>query len=196
MILLYVEPSLFPCALQVTLGDVSVHSLANFTEHELEALQLAQSLRELCRQTCAPTPSVVEAIATVLAVRLVKARRGAGNGAVGLRDGLPSDQLNRAVAYIHRNLGGGISLASLAREAFVSRYHFLRLFKRSTGMSPHRYILKCRLLKAKELLGTREFQVADVAYETGFCDQSHLTRHFKKFFGFTPVALLRRRDSQ
>lgn len=196
MILLYVEPAIFPLAVHVAMTDVWVHDFAALAGQDLVVRQLAVSLQELCRQSGKPDPLIVEAMATVLAERLVEAHVSACSKAGGGRRGLSPAQLDRVLTYISRNLGEGIPIADLAKEASVSPYHFIRLFKQSTGMPPHRYILKCRLLKAKELLSTREFRVAEAAYETGFYDQSHLNRHFKKFFGFTPMAVLRRGNSQ
>jgi len=68
----------------------------------------------------------------------------------------------------------------------MSVYHFIRLFRESTGKSPYQYVIDARVRKAKELLATRKSTIAEVAYEVGFVDQSHLTRHFKRAFGITP----------
>jgi AraC family transcriptional regulator len=62
----------------------------------------------------------------------------------------------------------------------MSPYHFARLFKESTGLSPYQYVIEARVRKAKELLTTGKFTISEAAYHVGFVDQSHLTRHFKK----------------
>jgi AraC family transcriptional regulator len=72
----------------------------------------------------------------------------------------------------------------------MSVYHFIRLFRESTGKSPYQNVIDARVRKAKELLATRKLTIAEVAYEVGFVDQSHLTRHFKRAFGITPSAFL------
>jgi AraC-like DNA-binding protein len=67
----------------------------------------------------------------------------------------------------------------------LSPCHFLRVFKHQTGMPPHRYHLNLRLERGRRLL-RQGCEIADVAARTGFADQSHFTRHFRRFFGVTP----------
>ena len=78
----------------------------------------------------------------------------------------------------------------------MSPYHFTRLFKESTGQSPHQYVVEARVRKAKELLTTGKFTISEVAHHVGFADQSHLTRHFKRVFGLPPQRLLGRRKPE
>lgn len=77
------------------------------------------------------------------------------------------------------------SLESLAERAYLSPWHFLRLFQRETGMPPHQYLIQYRIQKAKELI-RKNHSIVQTALETGFSDQSHLTRHFKRIVGTTP----------
>lgn len=78
-----------------------------------------------------------------------------------------------------------LTLAGLAKEAGVSRYQLHRNFVREVGLAPHAYILQQRIALARRLIraGT---PLADVALETGFCDQSHLNRWFSRVFGVSP----------
>lgn len=105
--------------------------------------------------------------------------------------GLTRQQLGRAIDLIHRNLAEGLSLGNLAQAAGLSPYHFARLFKISTGLTPHQYVTRCRVQRAKELLLRQFSSLTDVALQVGFCDQSHLTRHFKQIIGQTPAAFVR-----
>jgi AraC family transcriptional regulator len=100
--------------------------------------------------------------------------------------GLPAPKLRRAIEAVEDHLVSGISLAELAEATGVSVSHFEVLFKRSTGVSPHQYLLRCRVGRAKELLRFGDLSLADVAARVGFCDQSHFTRHFKRIVGVTP----------
>jgi AraC family transcriptional regulator len=69
----------------------------------------------------------------------------------------------------------------------MSRYYFCQLFKRSTGISPYQYVIKCRIDRAKELLLFRQdCSIADVAFQVGFASQSQFTKHFKKWVETTP----------
>jgi len=65
-------------------------------------------------------------------------------------------------------------------------HHFSRLFKQSTGTSPHQYLLSRRLDRAKTLLRQHGTTLADVSTSTGFADQSHFTKVFRRFTGVTP----------
>lgn len=100
--------------------------------------------------------------------------------------GLSKRDLKRVLDYLHDNLSSDTSLETLAGVVAVSPSHFCALFKRSTGVSPHQYVIKERVERAKKLLMTGEHSIADVASAVGFSDQAHLTRHMKKRLGVTP----------
>lgn len=80
-----------------------------------------------------------------------------------------------------------VSLDDAARAAGLSPFHFLRVFGRSLGLTPHRFLVQCRVRRAQDLL-SRGCSPAQAALEAGFADQSHLTRHFKSLVGLTPAA--------
>jgi AraC-like DNA-binding protein len=82
-------------------------------------------------------------------------------------------------------LAAPASLADLAREAGLSRFQFLRAFTRATGLPPHAYLVQRRLQRARRLIGLGT-PLAEAAAASGFCDQSHLTRHFVRCFGIPP----------
>ena len=99
--------------------------------------------------------------------------------------------LRRLDDYITEHLGADIGLDDLARVAGLSRFHFARAFRVSSGISPYRYILKRRLERARTMLAHGRSVLADVANATGFADQSHLTRAIKNRYGVTPAVLRR-----
>ena len=100
--------------------------------------------------------------------------------------GLSRRALNRACSFIAENLGERFTLDDLARQAGVSRFHFARLFRVSTGESPMAYLLKSRIERAKQMLLHDDRPVCEIAAALGFCDQSHLTRTFRRMTGQTP----------
>jgi AraC family transcriptional regulator len=106
--------------------------------------------------------------------------------------GLSRRALNRACAYIEENLGERFTLDDLARQVGVSRFHFARLFRVSTGESPMAYLLRSRIERAKQMLIEDEQPVCEIAAALGFCDQSHLTRTFRRMTGLTPRDFARR----
>ncbi len=99
---------------------------------------------------------------------------------------LSGPALRRAIDAIHDRLEVGISLPEIAEAAGISASHFVTLFKASTGLAPHQYLIQARIESAKELLQRGDLSLAQVASRAGFCDQSHLNRHFKRTVGITP----------
>jgi transcriptional regulator GlxA family with amidase domain len=88
--------------------------------------------------------------------------------------------------YIHSHLEEKISNKTLAMTAGLSVWHFAREFKRLQGLSPHRYVMECRIRRTQELLAETELPLCEIAIATGFSDQSHYTRCFSAIVGVTP----------
>lgn len=93
--------------------------------------------------------------------------------------------INRAKEYINDNYQLNLSLDDIADELDISKYHFLRLFKEKTFLSPHTYLMLRRLEKAKDFLKKGD-SIAHIAHGRGFNDQSHLHKRFKSITGVTP----------
>ncbi len=134
-----------------------------------------------------------ETLSTALAVHLLREYGAAVLGPKKQYGGLPREKLMRAVEYVQDQLETDLTVSRIAQAVCLSPYHFTRLFKESTGQSPHQYVVETRVRKAKELLTTGKFTISEVAHYVGFADQSHLTRHFKRLFGLPPKRLLNRR---
>lgn len=93
--------------------------------------------------------------------------------------------IKTAKEFMQDNLNMNITLDDIANELNLSKYHFLRLFKKHTHFSPHVYLMFKRLEQAKKLLQQGK-SIIDVVYTCGFSDQSHLNKHFKAYVGLTP----------
>lgn len=106
--------------------------------------------------------------------------------------GLAHAALDRTFRSIHARLGEKITLQQLADAACMSRFHFARLFRCSTGFSPMEYLLHARLETAKAMLREGGMPLCDIAAAIGFADQSHFTRHFRRRTGLTPLQYARR----
>jgi len=103
-----------------------------------------------------------------------------------MRASLPIDAI---VAYIDTNLGRRITLEDIAAVAQLSVFQLVHAFRRHSTLTPYGLVLDLRVERAKALL-SRGKSIADAAYGAGFCDQSHLTRHFRRRTGVTPKQYL------
>jgi AraC family transcriptional regulator len=99
---------------------------------------------------------------------------------------LSQRRLLRAIAYMRAHIAGVITLHDIARDANLSVYHFARAFRNTTGITPYRYLLGCRIEKVRELLPDCDMPLAEVAALAGFADQSHMCNVFKRLTGETP----------
>ena len=136
-----------------------------------------------------------EAVMNTLALHVVRkfsAQRPRVRDYRDYRGGLTKFQLRRVMDFVEEHLAENISLKALANVAGLSVFHFARMFKQSTGMSPHKYVIRSRVMRAKELLLVRKADIADVAAQVGFCDQSHLASHFRRICGLTPSLFFER----
>mgnify|MGYP003548380717 CR=1 FL=1 len=93
--------------------------------------------------------------------------------------------ISRAIEYISEHLTEPITLDDISNALYTNKYYFAHLFKEETGVSPHSYILKKRLLLSKELI-EQGLSITDVYVRCGFSDYTHFFRAFKKEFDLTP----------
>lgn len=93
--------------------------------------------------------------------------------------------ISRAIEYISEHLTEPITLDGISNALYTNKYYFAHLFKEETGVSPHSYILKKRLLMSKELI-EQGLSITDVYVRCGFSDYTHFFRAFKKEFDLTP----------
>jgi AraC family transcriptional regulator len=101
---------------------------------------------------------------------------------------LPAHKLRRVAQYIQDNLRRDLPIAELSAVVHMSPYHFARLFKRSTGVPPHQFLLRHRVAEACALLVARSVPIAEIARTVGFRTPSHFTTTFRRLTGTTPSA--------
>ena len=94
--------------------------------------------------------------------------------------------MRRVREYVDVHLSENINLTMLAAVAGLSMHHFAREFKQSFGVTPHFYLTQKRVERAQEMLAQTDLSLSEIAYATGFSDQSHLARHFRHILGTTP----------
>jgi len=131
----------------------------------------------------------IESLTQTLAVHLIEMHSTSLRGQPKTAEkGLARDRLQKAIDYINDNLDAELSLSAIATEIEMSPFYFARLFKGATGLSPHQYIIRCRIERAKGLLAGGNLPILEVCHRVGFQSQSHFTSVFRKFTGLTPKA--------
>ncbi len=103
---------------------------------------------------------------------------------------VPNASLARVRDYLHEHYAEPVCLADLSKVAGVSAFHLIRVFRSAFGLPPYAYLELIRVNRAKEML-QQGARISDVAFATGFSDQSHLTRRFKRVFGYPPGRYVR-----
>jgi AraC family transcriptional regulator len=128
----------------------------------------------------------VESLANLLGIHLLRQHSSAKQPSLPRAVGLDRTTLRRVSTYIEEHLAEDLALSEIAAVASLSPYHFARLFKASTGASPHQYVIGRRIERAKLLLSTTHWSLAAIAHAVGFAHESHLALHFKRLTGLLP----------
>jgi AraC family transcriptional regulator len=158
----------------------------NFGDRDLVLFGLAQALAGAMEHPGDGTAMFTDCIALAFFSHIRRAYGGAPAERGSVRGGLTSWQLQRAREFINANMTGDPSISQLADECGLSGSYFARAFKQTTGISPHRWLTKQRVQRAKELLQDPALGLADIAQACGFVDQSHFTRVFSRSEGYSP----------
>jgi len=166
-------------------GTVHIAPRLGETDELLEQLAL-----EVGRAATSQTTSAqlyIDHLALAIAARLIRINSpDAFSGVAFSMQGLSAAQLKRAEDYIETHLNEVIRLLSLSEASGLSVSHFTRRFKVTTGLSPHQFVLRRRVERAKRLLKHTNEAIAQIALCCGFSHQEHLTHTFKRFTGNTP----------
>ncbi len=189
---LYLAPSLLTQTGLELCGKECVELLPKLSCFDPLIYQISVALKMALEVDRKGSRLYADAMATALAAHLITNYSSHQLRIKQYSGGLPAQKLTQVIAYIHEYLAQDISLAELAGLVQLSPYHFARLFKQSTGMSPHRYHLQCRIDRAKQLLLERHLSITEVAHAVGFGSHGHLIYHFKQFVGATPKEFLQR----
>jgi len=133
-------------------------------------------------------PILGESICTQLAEELIKRYSIRRCPLDDRKGGLSGSQLRRTLEYIDGNLNRALTTDAIAHEAGLSKYHFGKAFKQSTGDTLHNYVLSRRMWRSRDLLVKSDLPLVDIAEAVGFSHQSHFTSVFSTRIGITPAA--------
>ena len=142
----------------------------------------AELLAEECQEPSSGGRLYGESLTTALTATLFTRR----NAQIHRASGLARWQLRRAMEYLEAHLTQDISLEEMAKLVGLSQSQFARSFKTSTGMPPYKWFLDARIKRAQELLLRCGEPIAFIALQTGFADQSHFTKTFRRATCATP----------
>ena len=131
------------------------------------------------------SPLFVEHLAVATGIHLLS-RYGGARVAAPVRHGLSALHERRAREMLAHRLDGAVSIAEVATACGLSRSHFIRAFRQTTGQTPHQWLTTCRIARAREWLSSSALPLAEVAAVCGFSDQSHFTRVFAQVVGLPP----------
>jgi len=146
-------------------------------------------LKEEMECGCPCGPGYIDSLAMAVATRLVCCHSSTPVDVRRPNKRLSDRRLRQVFAYIEDNLAANVSLGDLAAVVGLSVSHFKILFREAVGLSPHQYLIKRRVERARSLLSEGELSIGQIALQTGFVDQSHLGRHVQRTFGVSPRAL-------
>ncbi|HYY43428.1 MAG TPA: AraC family transcriptional regulator [Pyrinomonadaceae bacterium] len=162
---------------RISAHDPRLNGLASDLADELNAPEAGQDLF---------VAALVEQITVQLLRRHAHIRRA--DELELSRVGLIDRRIRRAVELMHAQLDQNVSLEAMAAAAYLSPFHFARLFKKVTGMSPHAYLAALRLERAQTLLATTDLSISELSARVGYISPSHFAKAFRHATGLAPRA--------
>ena len=127
----------------------------------------------------------VQGLAQTLTVHLIR-HYAAYDAEMRPSNALPGAKLRRVIAFMDAHLEEPFDLARLAQTAGMSEFHFSRLFKKATGLSPSRYFIRQRIARAQQLLQETDTSIIEVGMSVGYSSPSHFAQIFRREAGISP----------
>lgn len=185
MVVFYVERELVREECLAELANGVVLPLAPLAQQDYLLARLCSRFREHCHRRQLMSEPMMFAGAIMLSIAVLRLCIGRSASARHSR-GLSGKRMELLAHYLEDHLREPLTPAALAAVVGMSEDNFSRMLRHSTGLPAMKYVWRCRLHRARLLLESGEWKVAQVAAECGFCDQSHLDRRFRREFGCTP----------
>jgi len=184
--------------LSVAISDAALRSACNGfssaaelrSAPKLEDARVSALVAAVNAERIAGFPSgrlFLDSVEQALAVALINNHSMGPLSVRAYRGGLGPARLRKVTEFVYAQIENELSLAEMAETAGLSTAHFSQMFRKSTGESPHQFVLRHRVERAKELLRTSEARVLDVAVACGFKSQQHFARIFRRMCGASPT---------
>lgn len=190
----FLDLSLLRTALEEVFGLDAEHAklrdLSAFTDPFLNSMMETMSA-ELQRKKASPL--FVQGIAQAIAIHLARNYAELAHQPHRIHSSLPGHKLKQIIGWMEAHLTEDIDLEQLATQAGLSKFHFHRLFKAATEVSPWQYQTNLRMNEARRLLRESEESIVAVALEVGYSNPSHFARLFRRETGISPSEYRRRR---
>lgn len=135
-----------------------------------------------------------ESLALEIGQRILRrhSRDGRSESLARRHGGIPPWRMRQLIDYVEHHLSGELSLQELACVAHLSPFHFLRAFQAETGVTPHRWVMRRRIARSKQLLAGSDLAISEIAAEVGYGSQSAFTAAFSSTVGCSPREWRRR----
>jgi AraC family transcriptional regulator len=184
--------------LAITISDAALAAAGDGTNSEIDLrrtidlrdARVSALVRAANAERIAGFPSgrlFLDSVEQALAVALVN-RLGVSSPPLRIyRGGLTPTRLRKVTELVHARFDDDLTLEQMAEAADLGRTRFSQMFRRSTGQSPHQFVLNHRVERAKEMLHSAEMRVLDVAVACGFKTQQHFARVFRQICGISPT---------
>jgi AraC family transcriptional regulator len=166
-------------------GEVELHPSRKFSDPRLRAMVAAVDAERV-----AGFPNgrlFLDSVEQAMAVTLVKGYAVRHRPVQIYRGGLGSARLRKIKEFVHAKMEDDLSLDEMAQSVGLSTAHFARMFRKSTGETPHQFVLRQRLERAKAMLRAPDARVLDVAVACGFKTQQHFAQVFRDVWGVSPT---------
>jgi AraC family transcriptional regulator len=157
-------------------------------EHDPLMQELGKAVGEQARKGLL-SDLYVSSVMNVLGMRMLERYAAQPSSALvrSYRGGLTPSQLHRVRDFVDHHLGASLTIEQLSEQVEMSPHYFAMLFRQSTGFTPHQYVLRRRVERAKDLLKNSSASLSDIAYQLGFSSQAQFTTTFHRFTGETPL---------
>ncbi len=162
-----------------------------FEDHMLRSVMM--QIHAILHDPSLDTPGYAETLGTLLTYELGRFK-SQSRDVKAPQGGLTTRQVRMVIEYLENRLTDKTTIAELSALVDLSRFHFIRAFKKTVGMPPHQFVVHRRVERARELLHDPRMTVGEVATRTGFNSTTHFTKSFRRLTGTTPTMF--RRETQ